>query len=260
MRLLSFLLLLLPLHGAGLNTLTDEERAAGWRLLFDGKTFAGWNDPAASQPAGDSWTIRDGALVAQKNPRILEDLTTAESFQDFELFFDWRIQPGGNSGVKYRVWDSVFLLHEKPGWDHGKLGERAALGANERGQTYLVSLEFQLLDDERHPDAKNGADRRAGALYAFREPVAPANAPAGEWHTGRLVVRGSHVEHWIDGTQLLSGDFQDPETMERIKKRWSRHESVWRKFLERAGKPSPIALQNHGDSVVEFHNLKIRTR
>jgi hypothetical protein len=162
--------------------------------------------------------------------------------------------------VKYRGWDSAFLVHEQPGWDHGKLGERGLLGPQQRGQTYNVAFEFQLLDDERHPDARNGADRRTAALYGVRAPMGPANAIAGQWHTGRLLVKGSHVEHWIDGTLRLSADLQDPDVIAKVKERWSRIDNVWRNFMQRAGKPAPISLQNHGDSVVEFRNLKIRTR
>jgi hypothetical protein len=227
--------------------------------FFDGKTFAGWNDPTTKQPAGDSWSIRDGALVARKDPRILEDLTTVESFGNFEFMFEWRLEPSGNSGVKYRAWDSAFLIHDKPGWENGKLGEHGSLREDQRGQTYIVAFEFQLLDDERHPDAKNGPDRRTGALYAVRAPVGTANANPGQWHTGLLKVDGSHIEHRINGRKQLSADLQAADVIENVKERWSRIDSVWRHFLERAGKASPIALQNHGDSVAEFRNLKIRT-
>jgi hypothetical protein len=262
MRMLSFLHLLVAMHSvaADVNVITAEERKAGWRLLFDGKTFAGWNNPADRNPAGDSWSIRNGALIAKKDPRILEDLTTVESFGDFELMFEWRLEPGGNSGVKYRTWDSAFLIHDKPGWDHGPVGERGSLRDSQRGQTYIVGFELQLLDDERHPDAKNGRDRRTGALYGVRAPIGSANANAGQWHTGLLKLTGSNVEHWIDGTQQLSADLHSPEVIGKVRERWSRIDSVWRHFQERRGEASPIALQNHGDSVVEFRNLKIRTR
>ena len=245
---------------ADLNTLSSNERAAGWRLLFDGRSFAGWQDPGSRNPPGDSWQVRDGSLVAKKNPRILEDLTTVDSFRDFEFVFDWRIEPGGNSGVKYRRWESVFLMFEKPGWEDGKVGDRTALRPNQYGQTYNIAYEFQLLDDERHPDAKNGSDRRTGALYYFRAPAIPANAQAGQWHSARLVVKGSHVEHWNNSVSLLSADLQDPEIVANVQKRWGKHAAVWQKFLESPGKPAPLSLQNHGDSVVEFRNLKIRTR
>jgi hypothetical protein len=262
MRIRSFLILSFAITcaAADLNTLSVEERAAGWRLLFDGRSFAGWQDPAARTPPGDSWQIRDGALVAKKNPRILEDLTTIESFRDFELVFDWRVEPGGNSGVKYRAWDSVFLTFENPGWEDGKVGDRSSLSPNQYGQTYNVAYEFQLLDDERHPDAKNGFDRRTGALYGFRAPTIPADAQAGKWHTGRLVVSGSHVEHWNDSVSLLSADLHDPEIIANVESRWGKHVTVLRKLRESRGKPAPLSLQNHGDSVVEFRNLKIRTR
>ena len=245
---------------AELNTLSPNERSAGWRLLFDGKSFAGWRNPAVRTPPGDSWQIRNGALAAKKNPRILEDLTTVESFGNFEFLFDWRLELGGNSGVKYRTWESVFLIFDKPGWEDGEEGDRAALRPNQYGQTYNVAYEFQLLDDERHPDAKNGPDRRTGALYGFRAPATPARAPAGQWHTARLIVNGPNVEHWNDGVRLLSADLQDPEIIANVNKRWARHAGVWQKFLESTGKPAPLSLQNHGDSGVEFRNLKIRTR
>jgi hypothetical protein len=245
---------------ADLNTLSADERAAGWRLLFDGKSLAGWLDPATRNPPGDSWRINAGVLVGKKNPRILEDLTTVDSFRDFEFMFDWRVEAGGNSGVKYRAWESVFLTFDKPGWSDGKVGERATLRPDQYGQIYNVAYEFQLLDDERHPDAKNGADRRTGALYGFRAPTIPANAQGGQWHTARLVVSGSRVEHWNDGVSLLSADLQDPEIIANVQKRWARRPNVWQKFLEMRDKPAPISLQNHGDSVVEFRNLKLRTR
>jgi hypothetical protein len=242
------------------NTLTDAERAAGWRLLFDGRSFAGWNDPRQRTPACDSWIIHDGALVARKDPRVLEDLTTLESFRDFELAFEWRLEAGGNSGVKYRSWDSVFLVHDRPGWDYGKPGERAALRDDQRGQTYIVAFEFQLLDDERHPDARNGLDRRTGALYGLRAPSIAAGGKAGEWRSAKLLVEGSRVEHWVDGVKVMAADLRDPDIAEKVQQRFARHPDILRRFLESAGRPTPIALQNHGDSVVEFRNVKIRPR
>src|SRR4051812_13071331 len=84
------------------NQLTPKENAEGWKLLFDGKTFANWEDPAKRTPAGDSFTIEDGCIKPVPHARIEEDLFTKETYRDFELVFDWKISPGGNSGVKYR--------------------------------------------------------------------------------------------------------------------------------------------------------------
>src|SRR5947209_20282345 len=82
------------------NQLTPQEKAGGWKLLFDGKTYAGWEDPTKKSPPGDSFTIEDGCLKATSHPKIEEDLFTQETFADFELQFDWKISPRGNSGVK----------------------------------------------------------------------------------------------------------------------------------------------------------------
>src|SRR5215208_7085697 len=87
------------------NRLSDAERKAGWQLLFDGKSFSGWIDPAAKTPPGEAWAIEDGCIRTRPRPRIVEDLVSKETYRDFELMFDWRIAPGANSGVKYRIQD-----------------------------------------------------------------------------------------------------------------------------------------------------------
>ena len=92
------------------NQLSAQEKASGWQLLFDGRTFAGWEDPAKKSPPGDSFVIVDGCLKATARPRISEDLFTTDTYRDFELEFEWKIAPAGNSGVKYRIQDRVFLL------------------------------------------------------------------------------------------------------------------------------------------------------
>src|SRR5881227_319798 len=95
------------------NQLTPQEKAAGFKLLFDGKTFAGWEDPTKKSPPGESFTIEDGCLKSTSHPKIDEDLFTKATFADFELEFDWKISPKGNSGVKYRIQKRIFLLDEK---------------------------------------------------------------------------------------------------------------------------------------------------
>ncbi len=259
MRAALFLLMGTGLFGADPNTLTPQEQAAGWKLLFDGKTFEHWFDPATKTPSGDSWTIEDGCFVAKREPRILEDLATIDGFRDFEFIFEFKLAPGGNSGIKYHVWDAVFFIHEQPGWINGKRGVRADLRSEQRGQTYTLALEFQLIDDEKHQDASRGPSRRSGSLYRFLPPEQPANAAAGQWHSGRLVVRGSHIEHSINGVRLLSADIAKPELYETIKKYWWSPSGTWDHYDDRVVQPSPIVLQNHGDSVVSFRNLKIRT-
>ncbi|MBY0502402.1 MAG: DUF1080 domain-containing protein [Bryobacteraceae bacterium] len=238
MWLASFALALAAL-AAEHNTLTPAEKASGWTLLFDGRTYQGWVDPASKEPPGDSWKIEDGCLVATRSPRILEDLVTAAEYTDFEFLFDWRIEPGGNSGVKYRILRSTFLIHTKPGYLEGQPSPRRALKPEERGHTYLHALEFQLIDDQRHADAQRGPDRGTGALYGYAAPSKHAERPAGEWNTSRLIVRGELVEHWVNGVRVLAS-------------------ALSADVLSKSKSPSAIALQNHGDSSVAFRNLKLR--
>src|SRR3982750_1185650 len=89
--------------GAEPNNLTPEEKAAGWQLLFDGKSMRNWEDPSRKTPPGDAWTIEDGSLKATSHPRITEDLISAAKYKDFELMWDWKIAPGSNSGLKYLI-------------------------------------------------------------------------------------------------------------------------------------------------------------
>src|SRR5947209_12547484 len=97
------------------NTLSAEDKAAGWTLLFDGKTFDGWDDPARKSPPADAWTIEDGCLKAVAHPRITEDLFTRDHYRDFELVLEWRISPAGNSGLKYRIQSHQFIPPKPPG-------------------------------------------------------------------------------------------------------------------------------------------------
>ena len=116
------------------NTLTPAEKKAGWRLLFDGKTMQGWLDPAKKNQPGDAWAVENGCLKTRLKPRISEDLISEDSFGDFELTFDWRISLGGNTGVKYRIQDTVFVDNTKiqagPGAFEGMLGREIAIGGH----------------------------------------------------------------------------------------------------------------------------------
>ncbi|MGQ9633238.1 MAG: 3-keto-disaccharide hydrolase [Bryobacteraceae bacterium] len=250
------------------NRLSPEEAKAGWVLLFDGRTMKGWRDPAARTPPGDAWTIEDGCLTTRPGARLAEDLLTAESYGNFELVFDWRVSPRGNTGVKYRVQRLIFLDESRaqpgPGGFEGMLGreflnprsDRARLAEGARGQEYVVAFEMQLIDDEGHPDANNGPDRRAGALYAMLPPSSSPARPAGEWNTGRIVVRGDQVEHWINGVKVLEGSLRSPAVQQGIARRWRAAPEIGR-LLSQPKPAGPISLQYHGDKVW-FRNLKLR--
>ncbi|MBI4877070.1 MAG: DUF1080 domain-containing protein [Acidobacteria bacterium] len=250
------------------NTLAPAEKKAGWRLLFDGQTMNGWQDPAKKNKPGDAWVIENGCLKTVVRPRIAEDLISQESFGDFELTFDWRLSLRGNTGVKYRIQDTVFVDNSKiqpgPGGFEGMLGReiakrpsnRAALAPESKAQVYTVGFEMQLLDDERHPDAKKDPRHVTGALYAMIAPTSHAAHPAAEWNSAKIVIQGSRFQHWVNGTLVLEGSLADPRIREGVTKRWGPAPTI----LEALANPKPrgpICLQHHGDEVW-FKNLKVR--
>jgi hypothetical protein len=249
------------------NILTPAEKTDGWKLLFDGKTFDHWRDPAKETPRGDSWAIEDGCLTTRLKPHIEEDLISAESYGDFELQFDWRVSEGANTGLKYRLQRTVFLdlsKEEKGSFestvqreiDH-PVASRAALAHGAHGQEYKVAFEMQLIDDLRHPDAKKDTNHITGALYSMLPPLKRPAHPAGEWNHSGLIVKGPHFEHWINGEQVLSGSLDDPAGLANLRKRWMDGPAVY-EMLAHARPTGQIILQHHGDKVW-FKNLKIRT-
>jgi hypothetical protein len=250
------------------NVLTPEEERAGFRLLFDGHTFNGWRNPASERPPGKSWVIEDGMLKTTPKPQITEDLITEESFGNFELKFDWRISPRGNTGVKYRIQRVIFLDNAKVNRSAGfeaaleheltaRVSDRTKLAPDATGQEYTVSYEFQLIDDAGYPElAKTDHVHDTGALYSMIPPKAKAAKQAGEWNTGRLLVNGDHFEHWINGVLVCDGGLHSDEAKAGTSKRWVTAPTI-RDILNNASATGPISLQHHG-AAVYFKNLKIR--
>jgi len=252
-----------------LNRLTAAEKAAGWKLLFDGKTMEGWEDPAKETPPGDSWVVEDGCLKSVLNPRIREDLFTKQSFENFDLVFDWRIAPGGNSGLKYRVQDRAVLEVGKkaPGAKrfedtvdyelrHRTLS-RDKIRPGVRAQEYVVAFEYQLIDDLRHPDAKHGLIRNSGAIYGLAPAKERAAKPAGEFNHSRILLQGNHVEHWLNGIKVVDTHLDSEEIARLIAKRWGTSSRVYELLTRQPRKKTPIGLQHH-KSEIWFRNLKIR--
>lgn len=208
---------------APMNTLTEQERAAGWRLLFDGKTTAGWRGfRKTDMPAG--WQAVDGALTRVASAG---DIVTVDEFASFELAFEWKIAPGGNSGVFFHVTEDVEAV-----WHSGP--------------------EYQILDNAAHKDGLT-PDTSAGADYALHAPTRDASKPAGSWNHGRIIVRGSHVEHWLNGEKIVEYELGSSDWTARVAK--SKF-NVYPGF-GRAPK-GRIAIQDHGDAVA-YRNIKIRT-
>jgi hypothetical protein len=242
------------------NQLSAQEKASGWQLLFDGRTFAGWEDPAKKSPPGDSFVIAGGCLKATARPRISEDLFTRDTYRDFELEFDWRIAPGGNSGVKYRIQDRVFLLDGNfPRFEdqvNASLRKRRA-ERPEKGQEYVIGFEYQVLDNALNPDAKNGTTHQAGALYDVAAPSKDATRPVGEFNHSRLVVRGDHLEHWLNGVKVVAASLSGPEVAASAARRWGVGSPVYELLVRQPRRDGQISLQNH-NSEAWFRNIKIR--
>jgi hypothetical protein len=218
------------------NTLTEEERADGWRLLWDGNTSWGWRGANAETFPEEGWEIQDGVLSVLASgggeSRAGGDIITVDNYSNFELSLEYRITEVANSGIKYFV-DTDLLK-----------GEGSAIG-----------LEFQILDDENHPDAEAGKDgnRKMASLYdLIPAPDDKEMAPVGEWNAARIVSQGSHVEHWLNGKKVVEYERGSPEYRELVAE--SKYK-IWKDFGERP--EGPILLQEHG-STVSFRNIKIR--
>lgn len=220
------------------NRLTKKERKQGWTLLFDGKSGKGWKGAFLDSFPAKGWEIKDGTLMVQPSGGAEStnggDIVTTGLYSDFELMVDFKLTEGANSGIKYFV-DPAQPKPDNP---------RSALG-----------LEFQILDDARHPDAKMGREgnRTLSSLYDLI--AAPTNKPVhpiGEWNTARIVSKGRHVEHWLNGTKVLEYERGSETFKELIQK--SKYKPIPGFGLGHEGR---ILLQDHGDRVY-FRNIKLR--
>lgn len=231
-----------PAQARAPNTLTAEEKAEGWILLFDGYSLEGWRGLGREGVPEGHWIIEDDAikkvpsgevpLQADGQPLAGGDLMTVEAFENFELYLEWKISPAGNSGVKYNVSEEMSTSYPP---------RHAALG-----------FEYQILDDERHPDALNGPNRTAAALYDLIAPEGKILMPVGEFNSARIIFRGSRAEHWLNGVKVVEYDLGTPRMGELMAA------SKYRDILGFAEKrKGHIVLQDHTDAVW-YRNIKIR--
>lgn len=205
----------------------------GWQLLFDGTTPSGWLEVTGKAFPTGSWRIEDGCLRAFSSTEGMQDIRTAAVFRDFDLEFEWKIEPKGNSGVKY-------LVQRVDEWTPEGRGRQARA----RG------LEYQLADDANE-EALQDASRVTASLYSAISP-SPRLAPLiGRFNQSRIVVKGTHVEHWLNGTRVLTFDTAGPEVLALLKGLQPKSGP------SRFATGSPICLQNH-NSPVWFRNLRIR--
>jgi hypothetical protein len=216
------------------NRLTDTERQQGWRLLFDGETTAGWEEITGKPFPANCWTVEDGSLKALVRSDGFQDIRTKESFRSFDLQFDWKVLKGGNSGVKY-------LIQKVDEWTNADGRQARARG-----------LEYQLADDA-DPDAASDPRRVAASLYSLIAPAPRISPKIGEFNHSRLVVRGKHAEHWLNGTKVVEFDTGSAEVQKLLRSNLPAGLAPNAPLVE----ASPISLQNHG-SEAWFRNIKVR--
>ena len=219
----------------------------GYITIFDGKTFAGWRGYGKTYMPS-KWKVQDGAIFFDSKAQGEGgDIIFAHQFgPDFEFEMEWKIAEGGNSGIFY-------LAHEVANADRTGLEP-----------IYISSPECQVLDNERHPDAKLGKDgnRMSSSLYDMI-PAKPQNAkPAGQWNKVRVRVKGGHVQHFQNDVEVLSYDLWTPEWTKLLQEsKFS--EKAWPtafKLLNNCGGPERkgfIGMQDHGDNVW-FRNIKVK--
>ena len=210
--------------GPAANTLTAAERAAGWQLLFDGQTLDAWRGYRRETQPDAGWQIKDGTVRTVAKVKGT-DLITRKKFNDFEFTWEWRVAPGGNNGVKY------FVTEERP---------------------QSPGHEYQMIDDAGYPGKLS-----PGHLTADFYDVLPAAAdkpirPGGEWNSSRIVVRGAHVEHWLNGKNVLTYELGSAAVKAGIEKsKFKGHPGFGEKIA------GHIMLTYHQDEC-SFRNLKIR--
>ena len=207
------------------NQLTATEKSAGWTLLFDGKTASGWRLYGSTNAPGPGWQVSDGVLKKVHEGKA-GDIITEKQFDNFEFSWDWRVEPGGNNGIKY-------LVSEK---------RKNAPGP-----------EYQMLDDEKHPDGKIGPKRQTASFYDVLPPAADKpSKPGGEWNNSRLLIQGNHVEHWLNGAKVLEYEIgSDVVKAGLAQSKFKAVEGFGSKIK------GPILLTDHHDEAW-FKNMKLR--
>jgi hypothetical protein len=203
------------------KTKTDKE---GWKLLFDGKSLAGWRSFKKETAPNKGWVAEKGML------RHLPkggggDIITDEAFDDFDLRWEWQVVSGANSGLKYFITET---------------------------RSSAIGHEYQLIDDTKHPDALRGPKWQTSSFYDVLPPVGKTLKPVGEWNQSRIVVKGNHVEHWLNDQKVLEYELGSPEVKAAVAR--SKFKNV-QGFGEKVH--GHILLQDHGDEIA-FRNIRIK--
>jgi len=213
------------------NALTDREVKEGWKLLFDGKTSAGWMNAKSKTFPADGWEIKEGTLSVKPGSGAGGDIVTKDKYRNFELIVDFMYTSGANSGIKYFVDTET---------NNGGLAS--------------IGCEYQVLDDKLHPDAKAGiaGNRTLAGLYDLITPKNKRDNGADKWNRAIIIVKGNHVQHWLNGQMTVEYDRGTPAWKELVATSKFKTSPGFGEVTE-----GRILLQDHGN-VVSFKNIKIR--
>jgi hypothetical protein len=220
-----------------INKLTKNEFDSGWEMLWDGETTKGWRGAKLEAFPEQGWEIKNRELIVLASgggeSEAGGDIVTLKKYSDFELMVDFKLTPGANSGIKYYVDTNI-----------------------NKGAGSSIGLEYQILDDELHPDAKLGnhaGSRTLASLYdLIQADIEKPTKPIGEWNRAHIVSKNNQVTHYLNGAKVLEYERMTPEFRTLVSE--SKY-VVWPNFGEL--KEGQILLQDHGD-LVHFKNIKIK--
>ncbi|HEX3009329.1 MAG TPA: DUF1080 domain-containing protein [Bacteroidales bacterium] len=209
------------------NVLSKQEIADGWQLLWDGKTFDGWH--TYNQDSVIGWEIKDGILISLgQGGDHANDIVTNKEYKNFELSIDWKLSPGGNSGLFYNVVE-------------GKHPE-----------IYATAIEYQLIDDLGFPEKIADWQKTAACYGMYVADSTKTLKPIGEYNNSRIVVKDGHVQHFLNGDKVVEYDLWTDDWNKRVK------EGKWKDYPDFASaKSGKIGIQDHGQSN-SFKNIKIK--
>ena len=211
-----------------LNTLTAKEKKAGFQLLFDGKTLAGWHTYNKPGVIGNCWTVEDGVISFDRTKKERGDLITDAEFENYDFSVEWRISKNGNSGIIFNVTEDL-----------------------KYGSTYNTGPEMQVLDNDGHPDGKI-FNHRSGDLYDLIKSSSEPVKPVGEWNTARIVCNRGLLQQYLNGVKVVETRYDDANWKTMIA--GSKFKTMPAFGLNMKGR---IALQDHGNPVW-FRNIKIK--
>jgi hypothetical protein len=246
---------------AGNAPVPVARQTGSWKVLFDGKSAAGWRGFRQNEFPSACWKIEDSTFHRIPGKASCGDIVSENQYSNFELELEWRISPAGNSGIKYLIPTTRPASCER-GYMDQRLRELNIDPEKNKDEIaslkpdlwfdFPIGFEFQLIDDDKNPDAQKGPKRITGALYDMLAPTQITSHPVGRFHKARILVWGNHVEHWINDIKVLDFDLGSPILRKAITQ--SKFNSMEGFGMTRKGH---ITLQDH-DCEAWFRNIRLR--